>query len=51
VKTTFNPKFFEKRFSQKFLLRFVEAQNIKKSLKNFFDTTQNSGLNQNGGFQ
>jgi hypothetical protein len=39
------------RFLIKILLRFVEAQNIKKSWKNFFDKTQNGGVNQDGGFQ
>jgi hypothetical protein len=36
------------RFSQKKKMRFVEAQNTKKSWKNFFDKIQNGGVNQDG---
>jgi hypothetical protein len=51
VKTTFCPQLFKMRFSQKNLLRFVEAQNTKKSWMNICDKIHNGGVNQDGGFQ
>jgi hypothetical protein len=46
------PSIFQKmRFSQKILLRFVEAQNTKKSWRTFFDKTQNGSVNQDSDFQ
>jgi hypothetical protein len=39
------------RFSQKNLLHFLEAQNIKNHGRTFFDKIQNGGVNQDGGFR